>query len=414
MSPLLLAVLFTSVGGFKTKHELQSESHAARTTAREVANLWKSKTRAALLEQPAPLMKFLNVSTLPELDLLRLAQEVRAFATATRERLLLEQKLGVDNRTRNHEMRRVLESITTARGRAQHGPLEDVLGDGDHVPTTEEVTKFGNDVKSGKIFSARIAGGHREGHAYIAESTVRLALVELLYLAASYGVATQLSAPASGAVLLAMFYLVSVLVYNDAGWNMVDAMHWSMEIPTTIGWGDMGLDYTGLKNIRPLEIWTTLHVAISAFFVTTGMQAMADEFALNSLDDVAKNNFGEMLGLDDDKMNVAASMLEWAICISVGSLFYSMMEHCTCSFGPSAVEGCQEGDKCAETGGYTMDLIDAIYMMIISATSVGYGDFAPKSFIGRALGVPLFFGTIFANNHMASSTAAVFDSIFDH
>lgn len=76
-----------------------------------------------------------------------------------------------------------------------------------------------------------------------------------------------------------------------------------------------------------------------------------------------------------------------------GTIFYRLSEHCTCSYGVSRVafqlKTCSEEsyEICVATGGITHDWISAFYMSVITVTTVGFGDFTPKSVLGRSLGI---------------------------
>ena len=48
------------------------------------------------------------------------------------------------------------------------------------------------------------------------------------------------------------------------------------------------------------------------------------------------------------------------------------------------MEGCLDGDNCTETGGVQLSFEDAFYMGVITFSTVGFGDFSPKSELGRS------------------------------
>merc|ERR1719162_477968 len=61
-----------------------------------------------------------------------------------------------------------------------------------------------------------------------------------------------------------------------------------------------------------------------------------------------------------------------------GAIFYMVAESCTCSYGVSQKANCIP-DDCVATDGYTKNFGEAIYMAVITLTTVGFGDFTPKS-----------------------------------
>ncbi|CAJ1346981.1 unnamed protein product [Effrenium voratum] len=66
--------------------------------------------------------------------------------------------------------------------------------------------------------------------------------------------------------------------------------------------------------------------------------------------------------------------------------FFAYYESCTCSYESDFVPGCIEGPDCAKTGGYQTDIHGAFYMAVITFSTVGFGDVAPKSKLGRTVG----------------------------
>ena len=89
----------------------------------------------------------------------------------------------------------------------------------------------------------------------------------------------------------------------------------------------------------------------------------------------------------------------------------SAEESCSCSYGLTTIEGC-EADECASTGGSTLSIPDSIYeakeyekcvkfvgQAVITYSTVGFGDYSPKSFPGRVVGAFLMvFGVLAFGN----------------
>merc|ERR1719171_2650471 len=107
--------------------------------------------------------------------------------------------------------------------------------------------------------------------------------------------------------------------------------------------------------------------------------------------------------------HLIVSAILFGIFVAFGTIFYATYEKCTCSYGVSHVNGCIEStdDICAATGGYVKTWIDAFYMSVITMTTVGFGDHAPRSEIGRAVGcVWILFGVV-ATANFASAFGAL-------
>lgn len=74
------------------------------------------------------------------------------------------------------------------------------------------------------------------------------------------------------------------------------------------------------------------------------------------------------------------------VALASGTLFYGAVEKCVCSYKETQVLGC-DPENCEATGGYTKSMLDAWYMSCVSLTTIGFGDFAPKSRAGRVFSI---------------------------
>jgi len=351
--------------GFKNTHEIMHEISKATSE--------KLKERARVEAQFASDVGVTKKDGMSQEELTRLFQDVKEYAEETKKRVLLEMETGAVNMTRQKHHRRALDQITKIK------------------KNNEIIKKF------------------RAKKHMVADSTFKLFSIEAIQALAVLGATTQnMASMTSGMLLCGMFFASSVFVYIDAGFEPVDALHWAMQIPTTIGYGDLSLDHGGMEDTHSLMIWTTLHVGMNAMFGCLGFQALAENLVLNHAIEQFTTHGDRQL---DNKANLVLSLCMWVCVIGAAAVFYSNYERCTCSYGPSRVGGCDDND-CANTGGIQMDLVDAVYMMVASASSVGFGDFAPKTKLGRSWGLLLMPLSNFINDNMGGAIYQSISNVF--
>merc|ERR1712048_1479285 len=81
------------------------------------------------------------------------------------------------------------------------------------------------------------------------------------------------------------------------------------------------------------------------------------------------------------------------LAISVGTIFFRLVEACTCSYQTSRedfnLQDCDgtSHETCVATGGFQHGWVSSFYMSVITVTTVGFGDYSPKSMSGRAFGI---------------------------
>lgn len=192
------------------------------------------------------------------------------------------------------------------------------------------------------------------------------------------------------------------------GWNPETALYVIVQVVTTIGYGDISV--TGDK----MKFWVSLYVVGTLILVATYVGEVLDSLLnaqtafLKKRVSVSKkqaastapasSSEGEETFVDEladlavdaaeASLSIMPAFVIFALFVISGTLFYGLMEACSCSYGVTAIEGCVELpiEKCFETGGATNSWVEAFYMSIITLTTVGFGDHSPKSRFGRMFG----------------------------
>lgn len=372
-----------------TESAVHHSNEVAKTFAKAMQRKLKATPPAQLHARAAEVAKKMNISqeqtqgALSQQAMRSLMQEIQIYAQNAKERYIMEAQSGVTNKTRMQNHRKALglimkEEKKTIKAKQSHTADLCALS-----------TEKGNDEPCP-------SAGFLPKH-FMTTSVYRVIFAESLYWVATYYILNQGEQSLSkGVEIFAMFWIMTVLMFMDAGWGLVDALYATLQIPTTIGWGDMGMDFGGLEDTGPMQLYLTMHVILSGLLLTPGTQDLFDLACFGPFD----RYFDGRAEGSDNKEKVFGSIALLFVTFGIGAYFYSSYESCTCSFGPSFAEGCIESD-CENTGGYTMNFLDALYMMVTSATSIGYGDFTPHSWLGRILAIPIFYWAVACNNHVA-------------
>merc|ERR1712216_702704 len=112
------------------------------------------------------------------------------------------------------------------------------------------------------------------------------------------------------------------------------------------------------------------------------------------------------------KKSLAINSVLMLVMILFGMIFYGAAEACSCSFGVSAVSGCDDSnyDKCVASGGVTKDYVQTFYMSVITLTTIGLGDYVPESRVGRWISIFwMLIGTAVSAAWVGSLTSFFFD-----
>jgi potassium channel subfamily K len=219
-----------------------------------------------------------------------------------------------------------------------------------------------------------------------------------------------------------MFYL-----HFHNGFNYVTAVYALVEIVTTIGYGDVDFvgyydkatDSTHASDFG--KLFMAFYVIVSLTLIAGVVMKLAER-ATDAAEDAFRSKMRsaqmKASGLEEEdaknkfgiKNELIAATVIFAAMVGFGTLFYGTVEACTCSFGRSAVPNCKETtyEECVDGNGYVKSYVDAFYMSCISLTTVGFGDFAPKSEVGRGVGIFwLFIGVAVTGNFISEITASL-------
>jgi len=220
------------------------------------------------------------------------------------------------------------------------------------------------------------------------------------------------------------------------GWSFITAVYVMVQILTTIGYGDILIDSDAMK------LWIAIYVLLGVL-VLAGLVSNLTADLLSKEEKVLKRQFkrvrSKILKNDDapttESLKALIKLLIFFVLflafLAAGTIFYATYEKCSCSYGRTKIEGCEETkeikldiqgldvvkdgvdklnivkdfEKCAATGGQVKTWIDAFYMSVVTLTTVGFGDHSPKSYYGRWFGVFwMLFGVVATGNFISAAS----------
>lgn len=181
------------------------------------------------------------------------------------------------------------------------------------------------------------------------------------------------------------------------GWTLLTSCYVFVQIVTTIGYGDITVQEPSMKLFMAFYVMVCI-LLVAGFFsdsVNQLIQHQSESFmkhlkkAGDKADGVYDEAATQIFHVDKAKRRPETPLiiagLVFAVFVLVGTLFYGTKESCSCSYGATYIKGCIE-TKCESTGGAIKSWIDCFYMSVITLTTVGFGDFSPKSISGRIFG----------------------------
>ncbi|CAJ1421034.1 unnamed protein product [Effrenium voratum] len=178
---------------------------------------------------------------------------------------------------------------------------------------------------------------------------------------------------------------------TQEGWSTTTAAYVVVQIITTIGYGDVTVTTYG--GMVFMTVYVLLGTVIIAKVVNDVCEAILDSASSRVDESLAKVEHAMSNRLSTHVFSpvthrLLTAVAVYLIMVAAWVIFFSTYESCSCSYGVSKIAGCA-ADRCTETDGATKTWVDSIYMAVITFSTVGFGDFSPKSQLGRVVSCAL-------------------------
>jgi hypothetical protein len=201
----------------------------------------------------------------------------------------------------------------------------------------------------------------------------------------------------------AFWLLIGVVLFQAiTGCLILTAFYLIVQILTTIGYGDVVPTTTSGRYMTTFYSLGTILFLGSCFnallnAIAERMEALAEHSQKQKMGKSTGNDVEEHPHHDSAFKKIfgcwADCLMElstFTILVAFGTIFYATYEACTCSYGVTAIGGCSDEtyQVCVITGGSTKTWLDSFYMVIITLTTIGFGDYTPQSYFGRIVFIP--------------------------
>jgi len=250
-------------------------------------------------------------------------------------------------------------------------------------------------------------------------------------------------------IFFIVFGVVCARVADGTGANdMLTAAYVITTVITTVGYGDITVETEATRigmtfyvlllilvaayGVRLISEWTLdFHKARLRRRIHQRCERMAadQQWDFSTLEKSVQRN--------DCYRDLATSTAAFLACVAFGTLFFRLHEHCACGYGTEWEENsslnrtlCPEYAKsgplawgqsidyevCAAAGGWTKSYIDSFYMSVATVTTIGWGDFAPRTYSGRMVAIPwMIIGVFYAALFLSSISLIIFgtDDVID-
>ena len=202
----------------------------------------------------------------------------------------------------------------------------------------------------------------------VAQQSTRAVLDGYLRMLQGYGVLSPLN------IIVALYFIFGAFMYNILeGWSTLDSCYFLMVSSTTVGYGDI------VPTTKYSKIFTIFYALIGMTIVITAISPLVD-FLMGALEAaehwvVALLEARKLIPPAVDTLDMTLTLEEVNARISYKRRYILAL------FPPAFVmlSGIVIGVTVIDTN----DVVDAVYWMFASMTTIGYGDVAPTSKVGK-------------------------------
>lgn len=192
------------------------------------------------------------------------------------------------------------------------------------------------------------------------------------------------------------------------GWQINDAVYVFVQVITTVGYGDLTCNDLNDKMLM------AVFVLFGTIIVANVVNDVFNHF-LQHTSAALERNLETMIvpgsSVQQSNYNLLISLFIYIVLVLIWVLFYGTYEACTCYSGDILIDGCVNGDTCSSSGGFVTSYSDAFYAAVITYATVGFGDYAPRTEVGRAVASVLMLLGVLAYVNLVTNISSLLEAL---